>query len=179
MNMTFEICFIFHYIISQNFIVVLFCTVSVVRPWLLSFLLRIFLSFLSSHFSHCILYQHSPTPSLSFAVVLHSPPTLSRSLFTQSSHHILDLPLLIFASTFFICSFWQFFISYSFHISDPFQPHQFLLKTFLHSNLHSQFIHSSFGFSLHSHNLLIELFSQTCTFSCCFSVSGIVSKPYM
>ena len=39
---------------------------------------------------------------LSFAVVLHSPPTLLRSFLTQSSHHILSLPRLLFSS-----SFWE------------------------------------------------------------------------
>ena len=41
---------------------------------------------------------------LSLAVVLHSPPTLSRSLLTQSSHHILDLPRLLFPFSFFLSS---------------------------------------------------------------------------
>ena len=34
------------------------------------------------------------------AVVLHSPPILSRSLLTQSSHRILSLPYFLFPSTF-------------------------------------------------------------------------------
>ena len=36
---------------------------------------------------------------LSFAVVLHSPPTLSRSILTQSSHRILSIYRLLFLST--------------------------------------------------------------------------------
>ena len=42
----------------------------------------------------------------------------------------------------FSCSLWQFIISHSFHLTCPCQPtpHQFLLKTVFHSNLHSQFI---------------------------------------
>ena len=44
-------------------------------------------------FSHYVLYHHSPT--LSFAA-LHFPGTLSRSLLTQSSHHIFCFPWLIF-----------------------------------------------------------------------------------
>ena len=40
-------------------------------------------SFLSSLFSHCVLYHQSSTPS--FAVALHSPPTLSKSLFSLNA----------------------------------------------------------------------------------------------
>ena len=79
----------------------------------------------------------SPSPNslqlhLSVAVVLHSLPTLSRSLLAHSrfsSPHC-------FPSTF--CSLCQLFISDSFHMSCPFQPtpHQFLFKRFRHSNLH-------------------------------------------
>ena len=45
-----------------------------------------------------------------------------------------------------------FFISPSFHGTFQPTPHQFLLKTFLHSNLHSQFIHFSLTLYLHSHD---------------------------
>ena len=54
---------------------------------------------------------------LLFAVVLHSPPTLSRSLLTQSSHRILGLPRLFWPS-----DLNQFFISHSFYMTSPFQP---------------------------------------------------------
>ena len=59
-------------------------------------------------------------------------------------------------------------------------PHQFLLKPFLHSNLHSQFIHVSLNSSLNSHDYSYQVvFSRTWTFSCCFSVSAIVSSAFM
>ena len=84
---------------------------------------------------------------LSFVVVLHSPPTLSRSLLTQSCRRILGPPRLRFPST-----FWTsvLFADSSSPILSPraahsFQPtpHQLLLKPVIHSNLHSQFIQSS------------------------------------
>ena len=120
-------------------------------PWLLSFFLR-FLSSLSLTTSSITSLQLR----LSFAVVLYSPPTLSRSLLTQSSHRMLGLPRLPFPSLHFlgICSFNNCSISHSFHMSGPFQPTppQFLLKTFFHTNLHSQFGHSGLIRSLHSHD---------------------------
>ena len=90
-----------------------------------------------------MLYHQSPSP---FVVVLHSPPTLSRSLLTQSSHRILSLPHILFPST--LCAsavFANFCLS---HFSLLLTS--FFLKTFLHSNLHSQFVHSSLILSLHS-----------------------------
>ena len=53
-------------------------------------------SFLSSpHFSLSVLSINSLQLLLSLTFVLHSPPTLSRSLLTQSSHRILGLPRLL------------------------------------------------------------------------------------
>ena len=40
-----------------------------------------------------------------------------------------------------ICSLCQVFISSFFHMISLCTPHQFILRTFLHSNLHSHFIH--------------------------------------
>ena len=57
-------------------------------PWLPSSLSS---SFLFSYFSCYILYNQSPTPSISFS---------SHSFLMQSSHHILGLPGLMFPSTF-------------------------------------------------------------------------------
>ena len=54
-----------------------------------------------------------------------------------------------------------------FHMTSPCTPHQFLLKTFLHSNLHSQLYYIPRLF-------LPGCFSPTWTISCCFSVSVIV-----
>ena len=55
---------------------------------------------------------------VSFAVVLHSPPTLSRYLLMQSFHRILGFPRLFFPSTFWASAlFANFVISHSFHMS--------------------------------------------------------------
>ena len=106
-------------------------------------------SFHSSPFFHCVLYHPSPTPSIfcCYSLFSHSfeISLLMRSLsflffiatFSPPfSGHLLSLPI---------------YISYYF---SPFQPthHQFLLKTFLHSNLHSQFAYSSLICSLRSHD---------------------------
>ena len=59
-----------------------------------------FLSFLSSPHLSCIAFSITSLQLLlSFAVVLNSPPTFSRSLLTQSSHRIPGLPRLISPST--------------------------------------------------------------------------------
>ena len=99
-------------------------------PWLPS-------SFLPSLFSHYVLYQQSPPPSICCCCLLFLP-TLSRPLLTQSSHRILGVPRLLFLHFLCVWSVWQFFISHPFHRTCLFQynPHQFLLKTFLHSNPH-------------------------------------------
>ena len=72
----------------------------------------------------------------------------------------------------------------------PFFPHdqpistcsfyQFLLKTFIQPNFHSQFIHSSLISSLNSHDSSYQLFLcvQTWTFYCCICVSAIVSSAF-
>ena len=94
------------------------------------------LSFLSSSHFSLPTFSITSLQLLSFAVVLHSPPTLSRSLLTQSSHRIFSLSP--FPPHFLgICPLCQFFVSDSFHMSGPFQPtpQQFLLKTSLPSNL--------------------------------------------
>ena len=72
-------------------LVLLFASLSSGGGWKL--LLSSKRSLLSSLFSHCVLYHQSPTPV--FCCVLHSPPTLSRSLLTQSSHRIIGLPRLL------------------------------------------------------------------------------------
>ena len=60
---------------------------------------------------------------LSVAVLLHSPPTLSRSLLTHSSHRILGILRLLFPSTFWASVFFaEFSISHSFHMTSPFLP---------------------------------------------------------
>ena len=74
-----------------------------------------FLTFLSQMFS-----INSSQLLLSFAVVLHSPPSISRSLLTQSPHHILSLPRLLFPSTLWASDLCQFFTSHYFHLTGPF-----------------------------------------------------------
>ena len=76
-------------------------------------------------------------------------------------HFILSLPRLLFISNFCACDLCEFVISHSFHVTSPSQPtpHQFLLKTFLHSNLHCQFVQSSLIRSLHSHD---SFFQSSC-----------------
>ena len=96
----------------------------------LSMLVMVFCVFFP-HFS-LMMFSVSGLQILSFAVVLHSPPTLSRSLLTQSFHHILSLPRLLFPppSVHLIsASFSSPILS---HMTGPFQPtpHQFLLKTY-------------------------------------------------
>ena len=48
---------------------------------------------------------------LSFAVVLHSPPRLTRPLLTKSSHCIFSLPCVLFPFTFRASDLHQFFVS--------------------------------------------------------------------
>ena len=64
-----------------------------------------------------------------------------------------SFPRLLLPSTFWASAFLPVFISHSIHMTSLYQPthHQFLLKTFLHSNPHSQFIQSSLINSLNSH----------------------------
>ena len=74
------------------------------------------------HFSLTILYTISVQLFLSFAVVLHSPPTLSRSLFTHSSLRILGFPRLLLPSAFRASDFFaNIFISHSFFMTGLFQ----------------------------------------------------------
>ena len=62
---------------------------------------HLFSSFLaSSHFSITVFSITSLQLLPSFAFVLHSPPTLSRSLLTQSSHRILGVTRLLFPAIF-------------------------------------------------------------------------------
>ena len=87
-----------------------------------------------------------------------------------------DFPSIFWASAISLSLVFTF--SHSFHMTSPFQPtpHQFLLKTFFHSNLHSLSIHSSLTNSI----LLKRLFSQTWTCPCCLDyVSVIVSCAFM
>ena len=98
-----------------------------VGPWLLS-------SFLSS--PHVPVTAFSITRLqllMSFAVVLHSPLTLSRSVLSQSSRRIFSHPRLLFPSFLGICSFCQFII---FVLKRSFTPAS-ILFSFLIRPLHS------------------------------------------
>ena len=140
------------------------------------------LSFLSSpHFSPTVFSINSLQLLLTFAVVLHSPPNLSLSLLTQSSHHILGLLRLLFPSTFWASALFANFLSPILstcpaHFS-PLLTSFFLKLSFTPTcSLSSSSLLLSTLFS--PTILLMQLFSQTCTF-CCFSVGAIVSKPCM
>ena len=111
---------------------------------------------------------------------LHSSPTLSRSLSMQSPSKFQSssppFPLHFLG----ICSLCQFFICHFFYMTSPCSAHQFLLRTFLHPNLHSHFIHFLLSALLSPTILFLPgCFSQILTFSCCFFVSVIVSSPFM
>ena len=103
-----------------------------------------------------VIFSSSLLPSLSLPMssvkslklllshnILHSYPTLSRPLLTQSSHRILCLPRLLFPPlSVHLISLPGFHLPL-FPRDRPIQPnpHQFLLKPFFHYNLHSQFVH--------------------------------------
>ena len=78
-----------------------------------------------------------------FLGLLMQPPSQLPSSSSPFNLHVLGLS-----------SLCKFFISHSFHMTGLCQPtpHQFLLKTFLHFNFHSQFIHSSVISSVNSHD---------------------------
>ena len=92
-----------------------------------------------------------------FFFFLHSYPTLSRSLSMQSPSQFRSssppFPLHFLG----ICSLCQFFICHFLHMTSPCTPHQFILRTFLHSNLHSHFIHFLLS-ALLIHTILTTLF---------------------
>ena len=83
---------------TLNFVVLILSLSSGVRLALVEVTVILCSSFLSSpHFSLTAFSVNSL--QLLSAVVLHSPPTLSRSLLTQSFHPILGLPHLLVPST--------------------------------------------------------------------------------
>ena len=65
------------------------------------------------------------------------------------------------------CSLCQFFISHFFPMTSPCTPHQFLLTSLISSIC-------SYQLSELPQLFLLDCFSQTWIFSCCFSVSVIV-----
>ena len=94
--------------------------------------------FFLSLFSYYVVCQQFPIPSI--YNFFHSSPTLSRSLLMQSS--ITISVFLAFISTLFsgyLFALPVFLIPFL-HMTNSCTPYQFLLRTFLHSNLYSHFI---------------------------------------
>ena len=80
------------------------------HAWLMSYCLR--LLFVSSPQVYLIAFSINRLKILLFfAVVLHSPSSLSKSLLTQSYHRIIGLPLLLFTSTFWTSALFANFSS--------------------------------------------------------------------
>ena len=73
--------------------------------------------------------------------LLHSSPTLSRSLSRQPPSQFRSSSLPFPLHFLGICSLCQFCICHFFYMTSPCAPHQFLLRTFFPSNIHSYFIH--------------------------------------
>ena len=124
-------------------------------------------AFLSSLFSHYVLYQQSPTPS----IFCCCSPFSSHS-FQTSLNKVLPSPSLSpsppFSFTFWASDLCQFSISHSFQKNGPFHPtphHLFLKLSFTPtSTLSSSILLLS---ALFTPRFFMQLFSQTCTFSCC------------
>ena len=105
----------------------------------------------------------------------HSSPSLSRSLIMQSPSQFRSS----FHSTFWASALFASFSSpIYFHMTNPCTAHQLLLRTFLHSHFHSHFIKFLLSALLTPTIILSGCFSQTWTFSCCFSVSAIVCNAF-
>ena len=141
---------------TRRFVAFIYCSplvASVVSDEVAMVTVIFSLSFLSSPHVSLTVFSINNLQLLLFLLFSIFLPIFS-DLLTQSSRFIFSLPRLLFPSTFWAPVLCQFLISRSSHMSDPFQPtpHQFLPKTFLHSNLHSQFVHSSLIRSLHSHD---------------------------
>ena len=111
-------------------------------PWLpLSFYSSFFPNFSLAMFS-----INSLQLILSFAVVLHSPPTLSRSLLAQSSHRILHLPRLLSPPL-----SGHLISSPLFHL--PFFPYYWPVSTYSISSKHFQII-----------GLILRTYNENCQF---------------
>ena len=111
----------------------------------LNFLLIGSLSAVSNSFYNL---PHS-SPTISRSLLMHYPIKISvfpASISSPLSGHLLSLSVLL--SPIFS------------QMTSPCTPHQFLLKTFLHSNLHFQFIRVSLISSLNSHDYSFQVFSR-------------------
>ena len=127
-------------------------------------------------FSHCILYQQFPT-SICCCCSPFSSHSFQISLNT-SSHHILNLPRLLFLSTFWASAV---FANFSSPILSTCGAHFSLLLTsyLLNVSFTQLLLPLSVCPFFSSKILCIQLFWQTYTVSCCISVSAIVSRPHM
>ena len=100
-------------------------------------------------FFHYVVYQQFPVPSIccSFSTFFSH----AFSVFFYAIPHLRPFSLPLSGHLLFFC---QFYMSDSFHMITPCQPNpdQFLLTTFLHSSVHSHFIHSSLIRSINSHD---------------------------
>ena len=120
----------------------------------------------------CVLCQPSP---ILLSII---SPTLSRLLLMQSAIAIsvflasISPPLSGHRSALLA----SFLSPIFFQMTSPCTSHQFLLRIFLHSKLHSHFIHFLYQFSYIPHLFLPGCFSQTWTF-CCAIVSSILCMP--
>ena len=143
---------VFHFLFIHCIVVVALLLLSVSSGVRLAVVTALFCSSFSSHFSNCVLYHKCPTSSIfcccssfsshSFQISLNAVlPSHSRLSTPPFPLHILSISLPIVHLP---------FLPLVRPIS--FYPHQFLLKTFHHSNLHSQFVHSSLTRSLHFHD---------------------------
>ena len=136
------------------------------------------LSFLSSpHFSLSTSSIPGLQRLLSCTVVLHCIPTLSRSLLPQSSHRILDLLHLVFPpfSGHLVAN-----VLSPIHSTCPAHVSLLLTSFFIKRSFTPTSTLSSFSlllFALFAPAILLIQCSQTCTFSSCFCVNAIVSKP--
>ena len=134
-------------------IVVYVVRVEVGHAWLLSSFLRIFFS---PYFFLIALSVDSLLLLLKLCCCYSQSSCHSFQIYLSAilpSHSLSSSPPISLHFLGFCSISLSFFISYSFNMSGPFQstPHQFLLKLFLHSNFHSQFVNISCICSLHSH----------------------------
>ena len=122
----------------MHFLVIIFLA-SLVMGELTMISLSIVFFFLSL-LSYYVLCQQSPIPSICNFLIL-IPLFLGHLMQSPSQFRSSSPPFpLHFLG---ICSLCQlvFFINHLLYMTSPCTPHQFLLGTFFHSNLHSHFIH--------------------------------------
>ena len=130
------------------------------------------------HLTFLLLRSLSAVSNSFYLSFLHSSPTLSRSLSMQSPSQFRSSSPPFPFHFLGICSLPVFHLPF-FYMTSPCAPHQFRLRTFLHSNLHSQFIHVLSSALLTPTVILTRcVYLANLNFSCCFSVSVIVSSAF-